>query len=80
MTTMGLYEVRAHLSELVDQVAKAEESPYHATAALLGPPPKEGRQDVRQVVEEMLAIRDREGPTLGGQLAIRKLIDEGCCF
>jgi len=35
---------------------------------------------VRQVVKEMLAFRDSEGPTLGDQVTIRELIDEGRRF
>jgi hypothetical protein len=35
---------------------------------------------VRHVVQEMLAFRDREGPTLGGHVTIRELIDEGRRF
>lgn len=34
-------------------------------------------RDVRQLVQEMLAFRDREGPTLGGRVTIRELIEEG---
>ena len=37
-------------------------------------------RDVRHVVQEILAFRDREGPTLGGQVTIRGLIDEGRRF
>jgi antitoxin (DNA-binding transcriptional repressor) of toxin-antitoxin stability system len=80
MTTMGFYEARTHLSELLDQVAKGKRvliTRRGKPAALIGPPPKEGQRDVRQLVQEMLAFRDREGPTLGGQVTIRELIEEG---
>jgi antitoxin (DNA-binding transcriptional repressor) of toxin-antitoxin stability system len=83
MTTMGFYEARTHLSELLDQVAKGKKvliTRRGKPAAMIGPPPKQGHQDVRQVVQEMLAFRDREGPTLGGQVTIRELIDEGRRF
>ena len=83
MTTMGFYEARTHLSELLDQVAKGKKvliTRRGKPAALLGPPPKEDHRDVRQVVEEMLTFRDSEGPTLGGQATIRQLIDEGRRF
>jgi antitoxin (DNA-binding transcriptional repressor) of toxin-antitoxin stability system len=83
MTTMGFYEARTHLSELLDHVAKGKKvliTRRGKPAALLSPPPKEGQRDVHQVVREMLAFRDREGPTLGGQLTIRELIDEGRRF
>ena len=83
MTTMGFYEARTHLSEVLDRVAKGGKvliTRRGKPAALIGPPPTDDRQDVRQVVKEMLAFRDREGPTLGGQVTIRQLIDEGRRF
>ena len=83
MTTMGFYEARTHLSELLDQVAKGNKvliTRRGKPAALLGPPPKEDQHDVRLVVKEMLAFRDSEGPTLGDQVTIRELIDEGRRF
>jgi antitoxin (DNA-binding transcriptional repressor) of toxin-antitoxin stability system len=76
---VSFYEARTHFSELLDQVAKGKKvliTRHGKPAALLGPPPREGRRDVRQVVQEMLAFRDREGPTLGGTVTIRELIDE----
>jgi antitoxin (DNA-binding transcriptional repressor) of toxin-antitoxin stability system len=83
MTTMGFYEARTHFSELLDQVAKGKKvliTRRGKPAALIGPPPKQGLRGVRQVVQEMLAFRDRQGPTLGGQVTIRELIDEGRRF
>ncbi len=83
MTIMGFYQARTHLSELLDDVAKGKKvliTRRGKPAALLGPPPKEGQPDVRQVVREMLAFQDREGPTLGGEATSRELIDEGRRF
>jgi prevent-host-death family protein len=80
MTSIGFYEARTRLSELLDQVAQGKTvliTRRGKPAAVLGPPPQEARQDVRQVVKEMLALRDREGPTLGGRVTIRELIEEG---
>lgn len=80
MTTMGFYEARTHLSELLDHVAKGKKvliTRRGKPAALISPPPKEIERNVPQVVREMLAIRDREGPTLGGRVTIRELINEG---
>jgi len=80
MTTLGFYEARTHLSELLDQVAKGRKvliTRRGKPAAVIGPPPREGHREVRQVVKEMLAFRDSEGPALGGQLSIRELIEEG---
>ncbi len=83
MTTMGFYEARTRLSELLDHVAKGKRiliTRRGKPAALLTAPPKTERRDVRETVREMLALRDREGPTLGGKVTIRELIDEGRRF
>jgi len=79
MTTMGFYEARTHLSDLLDQVAKGKTiliTRRGKPAALISPPPPDDRRNVRQLVAEMLAWRDREGPTLGG-VTVRELIEEG---
>jgi len=83
MTTMGFYEARTHLSELLDNVAKGKKvliTRHGKPAALIGPPPKKDQRDVRRVVQEMLAFRDSKGPTLGGKVTIRELINEGRRF
>ena len=83
MTTMGFYEARTHLSELLDQVAKGKKvliTRRGRPAALISPPPRRDPRDVRQVVRAMLAFREREGPTLGGRVSLRELIDEGRRF
>jgi prevent-host-death family protein len=80
MTSIGFYEARTRLSELLDQVAQGKTvliTRRGKPAAVLGPPPRETPPDVRRVVQEMLAFRDREGPTLGGTATIRDLIEEG---
>jgi len=83
MTTIGFYEARTHLSELLDHVARGKTFLINRRgkpAAVLAPPPRKEQRDVRHLVEEMLALRDREGPSLGGRVTIRELIDEGRRF
>jgi prevent-host-death family protein len=83
MTTIGFYEARTHLSELLDQVAKGKKvliTRRGKPAALLVPPPPEADRDVSEVVREMLEFRDREGPTLGDKVTVRELIEEGRRF
>ena len=83
MTTMGFYEARTHLSEVLDHVAKGRKvliTRRGKPAALITPPPRQVQRDVRHVVQEMLEFRDREGPTLSGQVTIRELIDGGRRF
>jgi prevent-host-death family protein len=81
MTSIGYYEARTHFSELLDQVARGKRiliTRHGRPAALLTPPPSEARQDVKQVVAEMKALR--RGNKLGKGLSIRDLIDEGRRF
>jgi antitoxin (DNA-binding transcriptional repressor) of toxin-antitoxin stability system len=83
MTTMGFYQARTHLSEVLDRVEKGKTiliTRRGKPVALIGPPPRENQQNVSQIVEKMLAFRNREGPTLGRQITLRKLIDEGRRF
>jgi antitoxin (DNA-binding transcriptional repressor) of toxin-antitoxin stability system len=71
MTTMGFYEARTHLSEVLDAVAKGKKvliTRHGKPAPLISPPPKHQQKDVRQVIQEILAARDREGPTLGNNI------------
>ena len=78
MKTVGSFEAKTHLSQLLARVARGEKiliTRHGKPAALLVPPPQE-EKDVKQIVKEMLAYRDREGPTLGG-ISIRELIEEG---
>ena len=44
---------------------------------MLVPPPVENKKNIRKIVKEMLAYRDQHGPTLGPDLTIRDLIEEG---
>jgi prevent-host-death family protein len=80
MTTIGFYEARTHLSELLDEVARGKTvliTRHGKPAALLTSPPTKPTKDVKQLVKEMLQLRDAEGPTLGGKATLRELIEEG---
>jgi prevent-host-death family protein len=79
MTTVGSFEAKTHLPQLIDRVAKGEKiviTRRGKPVAMLVPPPAETKRNVKQVVKEMLEFRDREGPTLGN-MTIRELIEEG---
>lgn len=78
MTSIGFYEARTHLSELLDQVARGKKvliTRRGKPAALLVPPPQEAACDLKQVVEQMKALR--RGNRLGEDLSLRDLIEEG---
>ncbi len=78
MTSIGFYEARTHLSELLDQVARGKKvliTRRGKPAALLGPPPAETEKDVRRVIRQMKELR--RGNVLGKGLSVRHLIEEG---
>ncbi|HLJ96198.1 MAG TPA: type II toxin-antitoxin system prevent-host-death family antitoxin [Gemmataceae bacterium] len=78
MTSIGFYEARTHLSELLDQVARGKKvliTRRGKPAALLSPPPVEAEKDVRQVIRQMKELR--RGNILGKGLSVRDLIEEG---
>lgn len=80
MTEVGSFEAKTHLPQLLERVAKGERiiiTKRGKPVAMLVPPPPESRPNVKEVVKAMLAFRDKEGPTLGKELTIRGLVEEG---
>jgi prevent-host-death family protein len=83
MTTIGTFEAKTHLTQLLGRVAKGERiliTNRGEPVAMLVPPEAEPEGDTESVVAEMLAARDRNGPTLGKNLTARQLRDEGRRF
>ena len=78
MTTVGAYEAKTHLPELLKRVENGERITItrhgHPVAELV-PPGMTPRREVRDVIEDIK--RFREGHTLGPGLTIQQLIDEG---
>lgn len=80
MTTVGTFEAKTHLTRLLGRVAKGERiliTNRGQPVAMLVPPAPETQVDAAAVVEAMLAARDAHGPTLGKDLTVRDLVDEG---
>ena len=81
MTSVGAYEAKTHLPELLKRVERGEHITItrhgHAVAELV-PPGEAPGPDVREVVEGLR--RFREGHTLGPGVTLRQLIDEGRRF
>ena len=81
MTTVGSYEAKTHLPQLLDRVARGEKiliTRHGQVVATLVPPEIERKPEVRDVVDKMRELR--KGVTLGPDLTIRQLIDEGRRF
>jgi prevent-host-death family protein len=79
MTTVGSYEAKTHLPELLERVAKGEKiliTRRGKPVALLTAPPGE-ESDVRAAIRQLKELR--RGNTLGG-LSIREMIEEGRRF
>jgi prevent-host-death family protein len=80
MNSVGSFEAKTHLPRLLERVVRGESiliTKHGQPVAMLVPPPGEDTKDVKQIVEEMLELRDREGPTLGRKTTTRELIEEG---
>jgi prevent-host-death family protein len=83
MTSIGSFEAKTHLPELLERVAKGERiliTRRGQPVAMLVPATTQDERNLRELVKEMLEFRDREGPTLGGKTTIRELIEEGRRF
>jgi prevent-host-death family protein len=78
MTSVGSFEAKTHLPQLLERVARGEKfliTRHGKPAAMLVPAPAEGGGDVKQVIREMKALR--RGNVLGEGLSVRDLIEEG---
>jgi len=81
METVGAYEAKTHLSQLLDRVARGEEIQITRNGrpvARLVPEPAEEAADVRSLIAEIKEFR--KGRKLGDGVTIRDLIEEGRRF
>ena len=81
MYTVGSYEAKTHLSQLLERVEHGETITItrHGKPVARLVPAAAGisRPDVADVLASMTEFQEREGPTLGGIITLRDLIDEG---
>ena len=79
MESVGSFEAKTHLPQLLERVARGEEFTItkhgKPVAKLVPAQPAKPQPDVRQVLAELKAFR--KGNTLGEGLTIRELIEEG---
>ena len=82
MESVGSFEAKTHLPQLLERVAQGEEftitkhgKPVARLVPVIAPTPK---PDVRQVIEELKAFS--KGNTLGEGITIRDLIEDGRRF
>ena len=80
MGTVGSYEAKTKLSELLKRAAKGEEitiTKHGASVAVLVPARSVKKRDTRTVVQEIRKFR--KGHTLGG-MKLREMIEDGRRF
>ena len=78
MESVGAYEAKTHLPQLLDRVARGEEiriTRHGRPVARLVPEPADEPTDIRAVIAEIKELR--KGQRLGKGLTIRQLIEEG---
>ena len=79
MTSVGIFEAKNRLSELVARAARGEEIVItrrgEQVARLMAPVAPNAQGQARALAERIR--RSRAGQTLGGEGSIRTMIDEG---
>ena len=78
MSTVGAYEAKTHLAELLDRVEKGERitiTRHGRPVAQLVPPMGAPERTVEEAIEGILGFR--KGRRLGPDLSLKRLIDEG---
>ena len=82
MESVGSFEAKTHLPQLLERVAKGEEFTItrhgKPVARLIPAAGTKPRPDVRQILEDLKAFS--KGNTLGDGLTIRELIEDGRRF
>ena len=81
MESVGAYEAKTHLPQLLDRVARGEEiriTRHGRPVARLVPEPADEPTDIHAVIAEIKELR--KGQRLGKGLTIRQLIEEGRRF
>ncbi len=79
MTSVGTFEAKTHLTQLLDRASKGERiviTNRGKPVAMLVPPEAMAKRDAAQVGREMLAYRDRVRRSLGGA-SFRDMAHEG---
>ena len=81
MKSVGAYEAKTHLPQLLDGVARGEEIQITSNGrpvARLVPEPGQQDTDVRSVIAQIREFRKGRG--LGDDITIRELVEEGRRF
>ena len=81
MHTVGSYEAKTHLPQLLERVEHGESITItrhgKPVARLVPAISSTPRPDVAAAIAAMVQFQEQEAPTLGGKSTIRDLINEG---
>jgi len=81
MRSIGAFEAKTHLSELLDQVSKGEQitiTRHGIPAAMLVPVEEtKNRRTHQEIVEDMRRLRKQLRP---GKISIREMVEQGRRF
>jgi prevent-host-death family protein len=84
METVGSYEAKTHLPRLLERVERGESITItrhgKPVARLVPAVPVAAQPGVTELLEAMRTFQEKEAPTLGDDLSVRDLIDEGRRF
>jgi prevent-host-death family protein len=83
MTAIGVYDAKTQLPKLLDRVSRGERfliTKHGRPVAHLVPVAAPAAPDLKEIIREMQQWQEREGPTLGPELTIRQLREEGRRF
>ena len=84
MDTVGSYEAKTHLPRLLERVEHGETITItrhgKPIARLVPAEPTARRPEIAEVIEAMRIFQEQEAPSLGDDLSIRDLIEEGRRF
>ena len=83
-SSIGSYEAKTHLPQLLERVAKGERITIMKRgvpmAVLVPPESVKPRVTAKEAVQAMKRFREENAPTLGPDLTIREMIEEGRRF
>jgi len=82
MTSVGSFEAKTHLPQLLERVARGETiliTRHGKSVAMLVPAPADEKKNIGQIIEEFKSYSKGRGCTLG-KLTVREMIDEGRRF
>lgn len=80
MTAIGVYDAKTQLPKLLARVSRGERfliTKHGRPVAQLVPAAADTTTDMKEIIRQMQQWQEREGPTLGPDLTIRALRDEG---